>query len=82
MEKDVYRNLLRKIKKIEEKYGQLSDYVVGLTILDDKHNMIMEEQYSSYLAEADSVYRELAELELADLLDFQKFFGEENGKFC
>ncbi len=81
MDKNVFHQLEKRLKEIEENYGSLENFVVQTTIWGDQHRMRMEEQNSSVYDEMKQVYQELSDLELADLLDFQKKLGEENGEF-
>lgn len=81
MNKNVFHQLKKKLIEIEEKYGSLENFVVQTTISGDEHRMRMEGQDSSVYEEMEQVYQELFDLELADLLDFQKTIGEENGEF-
>lgn len=78
---DKFHLMLKRIKKIEELYGSLENYVVNSTNFEGQHRMKIEEIYSSLGSEMEQVYQDLLDLELADLLDFQNLIGEVYGKF-
>ena len=78
MEKNVYRKLLNKVKNIEAQQS-LENFVKNSTNFDDEHRLRIEEDYSSTFQEMSQVYENLRELELADLLDFQKIYGRFDG---
>lgn len=74
MKKNVYCHLIKSLKEIEKSYGSLENYVKLTTYKDKKHRMKIEE-ISSVMSEMATVYEELKDLEYADLMDAQKFFG-------
>ena len=78
MEKNVYRKLLNKVKNIEAQQS-LENFVKNSTNFDDEHRLRIEEDYSSTFQDMSQVYENLRELELADLLDFQKIYGRFDG---
>ncbi|MDE6583401.1 MAG: hypothetical protein K2K31_01965 [Clostridia bacterium] len=81
MEKDVFKALLEKAKKIEEEFGELENFAKITTNCNEKHRMKMKEDFSSEYKDMSAVYQELYDLELADLLDFQNFIGRFDGEF-
>lgn len=81
MEENVFRQIEKRVEDIEKKYGSLERYVIETTIFGEDHTMRMEEEYYSFYKENWQVYQELADLELADLLDFQKLAGLIDGEF-
>ena len=71
-----FQKLEKKIKKIESEYGNLDNFVEKTTNFTQKHTMKIDEKSFDAL---EYVYEELQDLEIADLIDFQKH--EDYGKF-
>lgn len=79
MKKSVFRNVLKRVKSIEENWGNLENFVLFSTFGTEKHTLKMREDF--LLEEGlEKVYENLLDLEQADLFDFQKKC-EEYGKF-
>ncbi len=79
MKKNVFRNTEKRVKKIEESWTNLEDFVIFSTFGTEKHTMkIEEENFSDSRLKA--AYENLRDLEYADLVDFQKL-EEDYGKF-
>ena len=81
MQEKEYKKLEKRIREIETKYESLENYVLRTTNIDDKHKMRMKEDYSFIFSEIEEVYRDLSDLEFADLLDFENIIGRSDGKF-
>lgn len=80
MEKDVYADLMQKVEFIEKNFGSLENFVILSTWGHGGHKLIVEEDYSSSL-DLSAVYRELSDLELADLEDYKNFLGRFDGEY-
>lgn len=80
MQEKEYKKLEKRIREIETKYESLENYVLRTTNIDDKHKMRMKEYYSFIFSEIEEVYRDLSDLEFADLLDFENIIGRSDGK--
>ena len=80
MKKNVFSSTLKKVKQIE-KTRSLEEFVVQETFSNQKHRMKMKEAYCSFATQIGDVYQNLADLELADLVDENFFVGEFDGKY-
>lgn len=78
MKANVFDKILNRIKEIEQTQS-LENFVLNTTFGTDKHKMKLKED--SFSPQLRAVYQELDDLELADLVDEQKFVGEFDGKF-
>ena len=65
------KNLIRTVKEFEEKYGDVTNIACDATIKPNQHKLLIKEDF---LLPA-SVRRELAELEMADLIDLMRSDG-------
>lgn len=74
---DAYKKLLKNVEKIEREHGSLEKFIIASTNFGSQHKMRMADYSSAWLGK---VQRELSPLELADLIDFQKFDGRFNGE--
>ncbi len=74
-----YRQILENVERIEKKYGSFENFVVRSTFFDDGHRMKMKE--TSFGPKMQAVYQDLSDLELADLMDYQKLFGRFDGEY-
>ena len=74
----MYKAIEEKVRKIENKYGSLENFVVSTTISKDKHKLKMKGQFKDLR----KVYESLNDLEIADLCDFKNFMSEEDGELC
>ena len=82
MREDVFVKLEEVAKKIEREYGSLENFAIKSTMLEQRHIMKMREDFASFnFQEVRSVYDDLRELELADLLDFKEFVDKDYGEF-
>ncbi len=79
MDENVYRGLLERVEEIEKTHRSLENFVKSTTNLNDEHRLRIEEDFSSTFQDMSQVYNEIQELELADLLDFQKIYGRFDG---
>ena len=80
MEKNGYAELMEKVEFIEKNFGSLENFVILSTWGQDRHRLIIEEDYSSSL-DLSAVYRDLADLEIADLEDYKNFLGRFDGEY-
>ena len=76
-EKD-YEKTLKRIGKIEEKFGSFENFVKTSTNFDTKHKMKIEEDYLKNFQMLNEVYEDLKSLETIELLDAQRRF---DGRF-
>lgn len=79
MRKNVFKRLCKKVKNIEENWGDLESFVLFSTFGAEKHTLKMKEDFAQAQA-LEKVYQDLEGLQRADLLDFQTKC-EEYGKF-
>lgn len=78
MKANVFRAILSRVEQIEQTQS-LENFVLNTTFGTDKHKMKVKEY--SFASQLGEVYQDLTDLELADLVDEQKFVGEFDGKF-
>ncbi len=76
-----FRQIIKKVEKIEKKHGDFVSYVVASTLGGELHTMRMEEVYASNALGMSEVYQDLSNLELADLRDFEEFIRKVHGEF-
>lgn len=76
MDKNIYSKTMQKVEKIEKEFGSLEDFVILSTMDKSTHRMIVEA-----FDEMGSVYQDLSELEIADLLDYQNLMGSKYGEY-
>lgn len=70
MEEKNFRQIMKKVKKIE-RHQSLESFVLASTNLLEVHTLKMREEYSSFAPQSAKVYQELSDLEFADLVDFK-----------
>ncbi len=75
MEKE-YQELLEKVKKIEEEYGSLENFAILSTCKEVKHKLRIGRKI-----DLEGVYKDLSDLEYADLIDYQNLKGEYGERF-
>ena len=78
MNKNIYSKTMQKVEKIEKEFGSLEDFVILSTMDKSTHRMIVED---ATFDEMGSVYQDLSDLEIADLLDYQNLMGSKYGEY-
>ena len=76
MDKNIYSKTMQKVEKIEKEFGSLEDFVILSTMDKSTHRMIVEA-----FDEMGSVYQDLSDLEIADLLDYKNLMGSKYGEY-
>lgn len=78
MKENIYKNTLKRIEKIEEKFASFENFVKTSTNFDGKHKMKIEEDYLKNFQKLKEIYDDLKGLETIELLDAQRRF---DGRF-
>jgi len=88
MKRNVFRKLMKMVRKIEESWGSLENFARFTTFGTEQHKMkIGTEKHTMKIRDEflfdeslEKVYRNLDDLTIADLCDFQNL-SEEYGEF-
>lgn len=78
MKENIYKNTLKRIEEIEEKFESFENFVKTSTNFDPKHKMKIEEDYLKNFQKLKEIYDDLKGLETIELLDAQRRF---DGRF-
>ena len=78
MKENIYKNTLKRIEEIEEKFASFENFVKTSTNFDTKHKMKIEEDYLKNFQKLKEIYDDLKGLETIELLDAQRRF---DGRF-
>jgi len=79
MKRNDFRKLMKMVRKIEESWGSLENFARFTTFGTEKHTMKIRDEFL-FDESLEKVYRNLDDLTIADLCDFQNL-SEEYGEF-